>query len=54
MGKAAAIMNEFVLSRIDHVTNEMLRYELIAKIIPALKEEAVVEKSRRNMITSMA
>jgi hypothetical protein len=51
--QAAAIMNEFVLSRLDHVTSEMLRYELIAKIIPALEEEAAKEKLLRNTITSL-
>ncbi len=42
--QAVAITNEFVLSRLDHVTSEMLRCELIAKIIPALEEEAAKEK----------
>jgi hypothetical protein len=42
--QAVAIVNEFVLSRLDHVTSEMLRRELIAKIIPALEEEAAKEK----------
>jgi hypothetical protein len=42
--QAVAIVNEFVLSRLDHVTSEMLRCELIAKIITALEEEAAKEK----------
>ncbi len=36
--------NEFVLSRLDHITSEMLWYEFIANIIPALEEEAAKEK----------
>jgi hypothetical protein len=42
--QAVGMVNEFVLSRLNHVTSEMLRYELIAKIIPALEEEAAKEK----------
>jgi hypothetical protein len=42
--QAAAMVTEFVLRRLDHITSEMVQYELISKIIPALEEEAAVEK----------
>jgi hypothetical protein len=42
--QAVAMVNEFVLRRLDHITSEMVQYELISKIIPALEEEAVKEK----------
>ena len=41
---ASAMVNEFILSRLDHITSEMVQYELISKIIPALKDEAAKEK----------
>ena len=42
--KAAAMVNEFILSHLDHITSEMVQYELISKIIPALKDKAAKEK----------